>query len=83
MDCSEWQPEEVISDLLNWWQAIHPGYGFLSESSKFAELCKEKKIIFMGPPAAAIRAMGDKRSFTIHLNLHHILSCSRLGSSSF
>ncbi|KAG0608458.1 hypothetical protein M758_8G107400 [Ceratodon purpureus] len=40
--------------------AIHPGYGFLSESSKFAELCKQKDIIFMGPPAAAIRAMGDK-----------------------
>jgi pyruvate carboxylase len=43
-------------------QAIHPGYGFLSESSRFAELCKQKEIIFMGPPAAAIRAMGDKRS---------------------
>ncbi|KAH9543983.1 hypothetical protein CY35_13G093800 [Sphagnum magellanicum] len=41
-------------------QAIHPGYGFLSESSQFAELCKQKGIIFMGPPSAAIQAMGDK-----------------------
>ncbi|XP_024402894.1 methylcrotonoyl-CoA carboxylase subunit alpha, mitochondrial [Physcomitrium patens] len=40
--------------------AIHPGYGFLSESSKFAELCKQKGVIFIGPPADAIRAMGDK-----------------------
>jgi 3-methylcrotonyl-CoA carboxylase alpha subunit len=46
-----------------YWQAIHPGYGFLSESSQFAELCKQKGIIFMGPPAEAIRAMGDKRFF--------------------
>jgi 3-methylcrotonyl-CoA carboxylase alpha subunit len=42
-------------------QAIHPGYGFLSESSQFAELCKQNGIIFMGPPSAAIQAMGDKR----------------------
>lgn len=41
-------------------QAIHPGYGFLSENSDFAERCAESGIEFMGPPGAAIRAMGDK-----------------------
>lgn len=59
------KPWKLMVLWLNGWQAIHPGYGFLSESSKFAELCKQKEIIFMGPPAAAIRAMGDKRSFTL------------------
>ncbi|KAJ6412287.1 hypothetical protein OIU84_005362, partial [Salix udensis] len=41
-------------------QAIHPGYGFLSESSDFATLCEEKGLTFVGPPASAIRDMGDK-----------------------
>lgn len=41
-------------------QAIHPGYGFLSESVEFAELCQREGIIFMGPPSSAIRDMGIK-----------------------
>ncbi|KAI4349479.1 hypothetical protein L6164_010063 [Bauhinia variegata] len=41
-------------------QAIHPGYGFLSESAEFAKLCEDKDITFIGPPASAIRDMGDK-----------------------
>uniref|UniRef100_A0A0C9RKV7 TSA: Wollemia nobilis Ref_Wollemi_Transcript_13148_2529 transcribed RNA sequence n=1 Tax=Wollemia nobilis TaxID=56998 RepID=A0A0C9RKV7_9CONI len=40
--------------------AIHPGYGFLSESAPFAELCSSRGLTFIGPPAAAIRDMGDK-----------------------
>jgi acetyl-CoA carboxylase biotin carboxylase subunit len=40
--------------------AIHPGYGFLSENAHFAEICASCKIKFIGPPASAIRSMGDK-----------------------
>ena len=42
-------------------QAVHPGYGFLSENAEFADLCQQKGIIFIGPPSSAIRDMGIKR----------------------
>ena len=41
-------------------EAIHPGYGFLSENAHFAEVCEGCNIKFIGPPSSAIRAMGDK-----------------------
>src|SRR5213082_1216719 len=40
--------------------AIHPGYGFLAENAHFAEVCESCNIHFIGPPASAMRAMGDK-----------------------
>jgi 3-methylcrotonyl-CoA carboxylase alpha subunit len=41
-------------------EAIHPGYGFLSENADFADACTAAGIVFIGPSAAAIRAIGDK-----------------------
>ena len=40
--------------------AIHPGYGFLAENDRFAEICKDHGIVFIGPSPHAIRSMGDK-----------------------
>ena len=41
-------------------QAIHPGYGFLSENARFAKMCEDAGVVFIGPPSSAIASMGSK-----------------------
>lgn len=55
--------ERIISAALaTGAQAIHPGYGFLSENAQFAALCRQYGIVFIGPPAQVIGEMGDKEA---------------------
>jgi acetyl-CoA carboxylase biotin carboxylase subunit len=53
-------PNIVSAALLTGCDAIHPGYGFLSENPSFAEMCADCRIVFIGPPPAAMVRMSDK-----------------------
>jgi len=53
-------PPPALAPLSPASQAIHPGYGFLSENADLSEACAENGIIFVGPPAETLRVFGDK-----------------------
>lgn len=55
-------PALISTAVVTGADAIHPGYGFLSENSHFAEICADHRIKFIGPSVTAIQAMGDKAS---------------------
>ncbi len=53
-------PNIISAALISRADAIHPGYGFLSENTSFAEICSDVQITFIGPPASVMSLMGDK-----------------------
>jgi acetyl-CoA carboxylase biotin carboxylase subunit len=53
-------PNMISAALLTGCEAIHPGYGFLSENPSFAEICADTHLVFIGPSPAAMVEMGDK-----------------------
>src|SRR5436305_9443760 len=61
-------PSVISAAELSNADAIHPGYGFLSESAYFAEVCEASRIKFIGPSSEAIRLMGDKARARSEMN---------------
>ena len=53
-------------------EAIHPGFGFLSENSRFVELCEACGLVFIGPPSETIELMGNKANARIQMQKHDI-----------
>ena len=65
-------PNIVEATSLSGAEAIHPGFGFLSENSKFAKMCKDCNIIFIGPTPETMDMMGDKANARITMENHGI-----------
>src|SRR5215470_8042132 len=53
-------PAVVEAALCSGADAVHPGYGFLSEDADFAEICEDNGLVFVGPPHTVVRSLGDK-----------------------
>ena len=65
--------EAVVQAALSFQcEAIHPGYGFLSENADFASLCEDHGILFIGPSPEMIRMMGDKQSARALIKKHGV-----------
>lgn len=62
----------ISAALLTGAQAIHPGYGFLSESSEFAQMCAECHLVFIGPQAKTISLMGNKANARETMRQHGV-----------
>lgn len=65
-------PNILEATSLSGAEAIHPGFGFLSENSKFAKMCKDCNIIFIGPTPETMDMMGDKANSRITMKNHGI-----------
>ena len=65
-------PNMLEATSLSGAEAIHPGFGFLSENSKFAKMCKDCNIIFIGPTPETMDMMGDKANARITMENHGI-----------
>ncbi len=65
-------PNILEATSLSGAEAIHPGFGFLSENSKFAKMCKDCNIIFIGPTPETMDMMGDKANARITMENHGI-----------
>jgi len=67
------KPDRIIAAAeITGANAIHPGYGFLSENARFAEICESCKIKFIGPSADVIRMMGDKNTARATATANHV-----------
>ena len=63
-------------------EAVHPGYGFLSERAAFCEALEEEGIVFIGPKPKAIKAMGDKIESKKFANAAKVSPCRAISASS-
>ena len=71
--------ENIISaTIVTGADAIHPGFGFLSENSRFAELCEQCNITFIGPPSTVIASLGNKQAAKNTMKRSVIRSSSKL-----